>query len=321
MKVIVTGGAGFIGSGIVWKLNSKGIDDIIIVDRLGSSEKWKNLRGKRFEDYIDKDSFLDILEAGRIKDVDMVVHMGACSATTESDAAYLMENNYCYSKRLAQWSLKNKAAFLYASSGATYGDGSLGYSDEDRVTEKLVPLNMYGFSKHLFDLWLIKNKLQNKVAGFKFFNVFGPNEYHKADMRSVVAKVYDTVAAGKPMRLFKSYAKEYADGEQKRDFIYIKDAVEIVDHFVSHPGVKGIFNVGTGNARSWNDLARALFAAVGHTLRVEYTEMPESLQGKYQYYTQADVSKLRKAGCTHVCASLEDTVREYASYLKDNRYL
>lgn len=322
MKIILTGGAGFIGSCILHKLNSLGVDDIIIVDQLGDSEKWKNLSGKVFEDYIEKDKFLEYLEKGSLKDkIDMVIHMGACSATTELDASYLMENNYQYSKRLCLWALKNQAAFLYASSAATYGDGELGYNDEDDHTLGLRPMNIYGFSKHLFDLWLIKNKLTDKVTGFKFFNVFGPNEYHKGDMRSVIAKSFSQVMKSGVIKLFMSYRMDYADGEQKRDFIYIKDAVDIVNYFIEHPNKKGIFNVGTGQARSWNDIAKALFNALEKKAQIEYIPMPESIREKYQYFTQADLIKLRKSGCQHQCLSLEESVKDYAGYLNNQSYL
>jgi ADP-L-glycero-D-manno-heptose 6-epimerase len=321
MRVIVTGGAGFIGSCLVWKLNAEGITDIIIVDEK-SAENNGNLKGKKISCFIEKNKFKASLEKvltpGR---GNAVVHMGAATSTTELDASYLIENNYLYSKALATEALKKKVPFLYASSAATYGDGELGYSDADSVTVKLKPLNMYGYSKHAFDLWLLNNKLTGQVAGFKFFNVFGPNEYHKGDMKSVIAKTFDTVAAGKTMRLFKSYKKEYADGEQKRDFIYVKDAVEIVYHFIEHLDKKGIFNVGTGKARSWNDVAGALFFALRMPPRIEYIPMPEELRMRYQYFTQANLAKLRKAGCRHRCLSLEDSVRDYAGYLKDHAYL
>ncbi|MFA6216900.1 MAG: ADP-glyceromanno-heptose 6-epimerase [Candidatus Omnitrophota bacterium] len=321
MKVIVTGGAGFIGSCLVWKLNAEGITDIIVVDEKGR-EKAGNLKGKKISSFMEKNAFLaslgklDLPGRGNI-----VVHMGAATSTTELDASYLIENNYLYTKTLAMWALKKKTPFLYASSASTYGDGELGYSDADRVTPKLKPLNMYGYSKHAFDLWLLNNRLTDKVTGFKFFNVFGPNEYHKGAMKSVIAKTFDTIAAGETMQLFKSYKKEYADGEQQRDFIYVKDAVEIVYFFLEHLDKKGIFNVGTGKARSWNDVAHALFSSLQQRPRIEYIPMPEELKARYQYFTQANLTKLRKAGCHHRCLSLEEAVRDYAGYLKDRAYL
>ena len=320
MKVVVTGGAGFIGSCLVWKLNSQGINDIIVVDELGPAKK-HNLQGRKFKDYIDKDKFLGYVQGNKLKNIDLILHMGACTSTTELDASYLIENNYLYTKVLAQWSLEHRTRFLYASSAATYGEGELGYSDQDKVTLKLKPLNMYGYSKHAFDLWLLKNKLANKVTGFKFFNVFGPNEYHKADMKSVIAKAFDKIVAGDPMRLFKSYKKEYGDGEQKRDFIYVKDAVDIVYYFVENPDKHGIFNVGTGKARSWNDVACALFAALAMKPRIEYVEMPPDIRPRYQYFTEASLKKLRKTGCKHKFFTLEAAIKDYAGYLKGHSYL
>ncbi|HRZ14244.1 MAG TPA: ADP-glyceromanno-heptose 6-epimerase [Candidatus Omnitrophota bacterium] len=322
MKILLTGGAGFIGSCLLWKLNKEGIRDVCIVDHLGTDEKWKNLAGKTFQDYFDKEDFIQLVDQGAFKkQFDCVVHLGACSSTMEQDAGYLMRNNYLYSLRLARWALKNKVPFLYASSAATYGGGELGYSDADAVTLTLRPLNMYGYSKQLFDLWLIRNRLSSKVTGFKFFNVFGPNEYHKEQMRSVIAKVFDGVRAGQPMRLFKSHRSDYADGQQQRDFIYVKDAVAMVYYFIDHPDRKGIFNIGTGAARSWNDVAFALFSALQMKPSIEYIEMPAAIRPNYQYFTEASLAKLRKAGCRHACMSLEEAVKDYAGYLKDHSYL
>lgn len=322
MRVIVTGGAGFIGSCLISKLNAEGIRDIVVVDELANTEKWKNLCGKSFEDYIEKKDFLGLLEAGRLgASFDRIIHMGAATSTTETDASYLAENNYRYSRRLCEWALAKKIHFLYASSAATYGDGSLGYSDSDEVSLALRPLNMYGYSKQLFDLWLIRNKLSAKVTGFKFFNVFGPNEYHKGDMMSLVCKVFDEVRRGEPMRLFKSYNASYAHGEQKRDFIYVKDAVAIVYYFITHPAKKGIFNVGSGTARSWNELAAALFAALGMKPEIRYIEMPPAIRDKYQYFTEADLTKLRKAGCRHAITPLGEAVKDYVGYLAGRSYL
>jgi ADP-L-glycero-D-manno-heptose 6-epimerase len=322
MKTIVTGGAGFIGSCLIAKLNAEGTDDIIVVDELGSSEKWKNLYGKSFDDYIEKDAFLEMLEAGKFgSTITRVIHMGAATSTTETDASYLIRNNYRYSRQLCEWSLAKKAHFLYASSAATYGDGSMGYSDSDKVSLKLRPMNMYGYSKQLFDLWLIRSGLSGKVTGFKFFNVFGPNEYHKGDMMSLVCKVFDRVKAGEPMRLFKSYDPGYSDGGQKRDFIYVKDAIEIVYYFIKRPAKKGIYNVGSGTARTWNELAAALFAALNREKRIQYVEMPEAIRDKYQYFTEADLTKLRAAGCRHAMTSLEEAVKDYAHYLEKHQYI
>ncbi|MFH1398366.1 MAG: ADP-glyceromanno-heptose 6-epimerase [Candidatus Omnitrophota bacterium] len=322
MRVILTGGAGFIGSCLLWKLNKNGIKDIIVVDHMEKSEKWKNLVGKDFAGYLEKDKFLGYLESNKLKGrVDLILHMGACTSTTEQNRDYLMRNNYLYSQRMCKWALKNKVFFLYASSAAAYGDGELGYSDEDKVSLKLKPLNLYGLSKQMFDLWLIKNKLTSKVTGFKFFNVFGPNEYHKGDMESVITKAYSQVNKEGKIRLFKSYKKEYADGEQMRDFVYVKDAIEVVNYFIEHPDKKGIFNLGTGRARTWNELARALFFACDKLPRIEYIPMPLAIRDKYQYFTKADLTKLRKAGCRHKFYSLEKAIKDYAGYLKNNSYL
>ncbi|MFH0828383.1 MAG: ADP-glyceromanno-heptose 6-epimerase [Candidatus Omnitrophota bacterium] len=321
MRIVVTGGAGFIGSCLVRKLNSEGLTDIVVVDHLDSSQKWMNLAGKEVRDYIDKDKFLVDLENNKFKGkFDAIIHMGACSSTTETNSAYLMENNYMYSKRLAQWCLAQKTQFLYASSAATYGSGEFGYSDEDKAALKLKPLNMYGYSKQLFDLWLIKNRFSGKVTGFKFFNVFGPNEYHKEEMRSVIAKNFDSVVKEKKIRLFKSYKEDYAAGEQKRDFIYVKDAVNIVYYFLTHKSKKGIYNVGTGKARSWNDLAKAIFSALSLEPDIEYIDMPLEIRDKYQYFTQADLKKLRKAGYKQKFYTLEEAVKDYVGYLKDKSY-
>ncbi len=319
--IILTGGAGFIGSCFLWKLNSEGISDIIVVDELDSTDKWKNLLGKRFYDYIQKDDFLRLMNENKLPEPKHIVHMGACSSTTCTDGAYFIKNNYEYSKSIAQWAFLHRVPFLYASSAATYGDGSNGYDDADDVTRILRPLNMYGFSKHLFDLWVLNNRYEKKVAGIKFFNVFGPNEYHKDEMRSVVCKKFNEVASDGCIRLFKSYKKEYADGEQKRDFVYIKDAVDVMYYLFLHPDKCGIFNLGTGKAHTWNELAVAMFKALGKAPKIEYVEMPEYLRPKYQYFTESKMDKIRKAGCDFKFRSLDDSVADYVKYLKNNEYL
>jgi ADP-L-glycero-D-manno-heptose 6-epimerase len=310
--IVVTGGAGFIGSAFIWKLNEEGIDDILIVDNLGVSEKWKNLVKRRFNDYLHKESFLEMVLSDKVPfQVSAVIHMGACSSTTERNAEYLMRNNYLYSRALAVWAMKNNVRFIYASSAATYGDGSLGFSDDDSVTLTLRPINMYGYSKQLFDAGILKNELQKSVTGIKFFNVFGPNEYHKEDMRSVIHKAFGQIRESGKVRLFKSYKPEYPDGGQVRDFVYVKDCVDVLWWIFQNPGVAGIYNLGTGKARTWNDLVKAVFAAMGREPRIDYIEMPEDIRGQYQYFTEAKMEKLSAAGCPVPFRSLEDAIRDY----------
>jgi ADP-L-glycero-D-manno-heptose 6-epimerase len=310
--IVVTGGAGFIGSAFVWRLNRENIDNIIIVDRLGTNDKWKNLVNLRFADYIHKDNFLRMICDDRVPfDVSAIVHMGACSSTTERDADYLWSNNYLYTKTLAEWALKRGIRYIYASSAATYGDGTQGFSDDHSKINELKPINMYGYSKQLFDLWLLRNKLESKIAGIKFFNVFGPNEYHKADMTSVIFKAFHQIKETGKVRLFKSYLPKYPDGGQLRDFVYVKDCIDVMWWFFNNPAANGIFNLGTGKARTWNDLIKAVFAAIGIKTNIEYIEMPESLRNQYQYFTQAQMNKLKTAGCPVEFSSLEDSVRDY----------
>ncbi|MBN1129961.1 MAG: ADP-glyceromanno-heptose 6-epimerase [Chitinispirillaceae bacterium] len=322
--IIITGGSGFIGSALVWRLNQKGITDILVVDHLGESEKWKNLVPLTFTDYLDRQEFITRLERGDFgNSVEAILHLGACSATTERNADFLIENNYRYTMRIAAWREHHAGTRLvYASSAATYGDGSQGYTDDESALHTLRPLNMYGYSKHLFDLYALRKGWLKQMVGLKFFNVFGPNEQHKGDMRSVINKAYPDVRDKNVMRLFKSHRPDYVDGEQKRDFIYIKDALEMTLFFLDHPQANGIFNIGTGVARSWNDIARSLFAAAGKKPKIEYIPMPEAIRDKYQYYTCAELSKLRKAGCDHQCMSLEDAVGDYVkNYLANDTVL
>ena len=321
--IVVTGAAGFIGSCLVAELNSRGRNDLIIVDDLSGEEdpKKKNLAAKRYLRYYDKAEYLKLLKRDLFDfDVECILHMGACSSTTLQDADYFEKNNYEYTCTVAQWALKNNARLIYASSAATYGDGELGYKDDESLVPLLKPLNLYGKSKQKFDEWVLKQGFQDKLTGLKFFNVFGPNEYHKDDMRSVVSKAYERVVNEGKMSLFKSYNPKYKDGEQMRDFIYVKDAVDVVMFFMDHPAINGIFNLGTGRARSWNDLASALFCAVGRTANIEYIPMPEVLRSRYQYFTQADMTKLRKVGYTKSFTSLEDAVKDYCGYLSTKRY-
>ncbi len=322
--IVVTGAAGFIGSCLVAELNSRGRYDLIVVDHLSGEDdpKKKNLAGKRYQRYYDKAQYLKLLEADRFDfDVECIHHMGACSSTTLQDADYFEKNNFEYSCCVAQWALKNNARLIYASSAATYGAGEWGYSDDESLVPRLKPLNLYGGSKQKFDEWVLERGYQSKMTGLKFFNVFGPNEYHKGEMKSVVSKAYERVVSEGKMSLFKSYNPGYKDGEQMRDFIYVKDAVDVVMFFMENPSINGIFNLGTGRSRTWNDLAHALAGAVGRAVHIEYIEMPEVLRGSYQYYTQADMTKLRKAGYTKAFTSLEDAVKDYCGYLSTRRCL
>ncbi len=321
--IIVTGGAGFIGSAFTAKLNSMNISDILIVDELGTSDKWKNLNGKKFSEYLHKNIFIEKLEKNEFAKIHAIIHLGANSSTTEKDVDHLMENNYRYTRRLAEWSVKKKVRFIYASSGATYGDGSLGFSDSDELSPKLSPLNAYGYSKQIFDAWALQNKIANKIVGVKFFNVFGPNEYHKGDMKSLICKAYSQIQNHGKIKLFKSYNPNYADGDFVRDFVYIKDCNEVLWWLLNTPSVNGIFNLGTGKARSWNDLAKAIFAALDLKPNIEYIEMPEEIRKAYQYITEAAIDKLRAAGCPHQFRALEDSVKDYVqNYLHPElRYL
>jgi ADP-L-glycero-D-manno-heptose 6-epimerase len=317
-RILVTGAAGFIGRNAVAELNRRGHDDLLLVDALGSDDRWRNLRGLRYEDLLSPDALLLQLERGHLTDVDAIVHLGACSATTERDADFLLENNYRYTRRLCEFSLKHGVRFIYASSAATYGDGSQGYCDEDQVTKELRPLNMYGYSKHMFDLWALQSGVLAGIVGLKYFNVFGPFEDHKGDMKSVVAKSYRQIMDTGKVQLFKSYDARYADGEQKRDFIYVKDAVAVTLSFLEERKRNGLFNCGTGNARTWKELVTAVFHATNVPVSIEYVDMPETLRGKYQYFTQAEMEKLRKAMYVAPFMSLEDAVSDYVeTYLND----
>ncbi len=312
--VVVTGAAGFIGRNIVAELNRRGENNLILVDQLGTDEKWKNLIGLRYEDVISPDAFMAMLTSNHGPQISAIVHMGACSATTERNADYLLENNYRYTRRLCEWCLHHKARFVYASSAATYGDGAQGYHDDDAATPALAPLNMYGYSKHMFDLWALKHGHLKNIVGLKFFNVYGPYEDHKGDMRSVVHKSYYQILAEGHVNLFRSHRPDYQDGQQKRDFVYVRDAVNVALAFVYDlPNVGGLFNCGTGHARSWLDLANATFAAMGRKPDIRYIDMPESLRAKYQYFTQADMNKLRAAGYSAPFTSLEDGVKDYVT--------
>lgn len=312
-RFIVTGAAGFIGTNLVKALNEKGADDVLVVDHLDDDGKRRNLEGLRFRDYLDKSDFRRAFQEGAIDPVTTVFHMGACSSTTETDEAYLTDNNFVYTRELCEWCLSKGVRFIYASSAATYGDGTLGYSDNDAVTPQLAPLNLYGRSKQMFDLWALEKGLLDRITGLKYFNVYGPHEDHKGDMRSVVNKAYGQVLDTGEIRLFKSCRPEYADGEQDRDFVYVGDAVNVTLFFHEHPDASGLFNCGAGRARTWLDLARAVFSAMDKPARIRMVDMPEAIRDKYQYHTQADVGKLRRAGFTAPFRSIEDGVHEYVT--------
>jgi ADP-L-glycero-D-manno-heptose 6-epimerase len=317
--IIVTGGAGFIGSAMIWRLNKEGITDILVVDNLGKSDKWKNLVNRKFVDYVHRDVFLDSLYSNHFADIEAIVHLGACSATTERDADFLMQNNYHFSVKVAQYALKNQIRLINASSAATYGDGEKGFNDDTAGLTSLGPLNMYGYSKHLFDLWAHRSGALDQLVSLKFFNVFGPNEYHKEDMTSVIYKAYFQVQTHGKIKLFKSYREDYADGEQRRDFVYVKDCVEVMAWLLKNPKINGLFNLGTGRDRSWNDLARALFIALNLPPKIEYIDMPEHLKDRYQYYTCANNDKLTKIGQPFKFSSLEASVKDYVCHYLSNK--
>lgn len=307
--IIVTGAAGFIGSCVISRLNKEGLSNIIAVDVLRTNDKWKNLRHLDFSDYLDREQLFPFLE--NQPKIEAIIHMGACSATTERDANYLMENNYRYTLKLAQFALQNSVRFIYASSGATYGLGELGYDDDESKIHLLRPLNMYGYSKQLFDLKARREGWFSKIVGLKFFNVYGPNEYFKGDMASVVFKAFNQIQEKGYVRLFKSHRNDYEDGQQLRDFIYVKDVLEVILFFLQNPDKNGLFNVGTGKARSFLDLVNSTFSAMGLHPKIEFFDMPENLRDRYQYFTEAKIEKLRKVGYQNDFYSLEEGIKDY----------
>jgi ADP-L-glycero-D-manno-heptose 6-epimerase len=319
MKIIVTGGAGFIGSALIWRLNQLGEADILVVDRLDATDKWKNLAPLRFADYLDADDFLENL--GQFNQTKTLLHLGACSSTTERNAGFMMRNNFEYTKKLANWCVSKNIRFIYASSAATYGDGSNGMQDGTENLYKLRPLNIYGYSKHLFDIYAHRNGLFEKIVGLKYFNVFGPNENHKGEMRSLVNKAFSQIRQTGTLKLFKSANPNYEDGEFGRDFVYVKDAVEMTLHFLENR-VGGLFNVGSGKMHTWNELANAIFNALDLPPDIEYIEMPENLKDRYQYYTKADLTRLRETGFDKSAASLRESVADYVqNYLIPDKHL
>jgi len=313
--IIITGGAGMIGSMIAWHLNQMlGRDDIVIVDRIQHQDQWQDLVHRRYSQYLDKDELLPWLE--NAKGIDAIIHMGAISATTERDFNKLVADNIRYSQLLWDWCAKHGVSYLYASSAATYGDGAQGYSDEESLTDTYRPLNGYGYSKQFFDQWVLRQVKEGKPVppqwcGFKFFNVYGPNEYHKGRMASVAFHSFNQFQELGTVKLFKSHRPDYEDGMQLRDFVYVKDAAAVVAHFLQNVQFSGIYNVGTGKARAFKDLALAVMNSLGKTPDITYVDMPEDLQGKYQYFTEATMAKVRATGYNQPFHTLEEGVRDY----------
>jgi ADP-L-glycero-D-manno-heptose 6-epimerase len=321
-RVLVTGGAGFIGSALVWALNTRGCSNVVIADSAAPAERRHNLKTLQFIDYVDPYAALERLSSGSLAPFNFIFHLGACSSTTEMDMDYLRRNNYEYSKTLAEHALQTGARFVYASSAATYGAAADMDDTDPRGLASLRPLNPYGQSKHLMDLHAWREGWLDRVIGLKYFNVFGPNEDHKADMRSVVLKSFAQVKQTGAIRLFKSYRPYYGDGEQKRDFLYVKDAVKMTLYLAANRAANGIFNIGSGEAHTWNELARAVFAALGLEPHIEYIEMPEAIRDKYQYYTRADIRKLRTRGYAASITPLDAAVRDYiVQYLRPGKSL
>jgi ADP-L-glycero-D-manno-heptose 6-epimerase len=310
-KVIITGGAGFIGSCVLRMLNDEGIEDVVVVDNISSTNKWKNLVNKKYREYVNKDLFMEKLYSSAYDNTDIVIHMGACSSTTEPDFDYLWMNNVEYTKVMWNYCAERKIPFIYASSAATYGDGSKGFDDKMDINE-LLPLNGYGYSKQVFDQWSLKqDKKPPQHVGLKFFNVYGPNEYFKGNMASMVFHGYNQMVSTGIIKLFKSDNPEYADGAQERDFVYVKDVCNVIRFFMEHSDKSGIFNVGTGRAQTFEKLVSAVFYAVGKEPNIEFIDMPEHLKGKYQYHTKADISKLREAGYKDEFMDVENAVKDY----------
>ncbi|MEE9189163.1 MAG: ADP-glyceromanno-heptose 6-epimerase [Candidatus Neomarinimicrobiota bacterium] len=310
--IIFTGGAGFIGANTLLALNKMGIEDILIVDNIASTEKWKNLIGKKFKQYIHKYSLWEWLKENADINVSYVIHLGACSDTMEPDFDYLVTNNFVYSKKLWELCTDKQIPLIYASSAATYGNCGLGFSDDHRKIYDYKPINPYAYSKHLFDLWVLEQKTTpSKWYGIKFFNVFGPYENHKGHMASVAFQAIPQIINSGIIRLFKSYRDEYKNGEQKRDFLFVSDVVDTMVYLFNSDIQSGIYNVGSGFARSFNDLAVAIFETLNKSIRIEYIDMPDELKDSYQYFTQADLTKLHSTGYDSNTFSLEEGIKQY----------
>jgi ADP-L-glycero-D-manno-heptose 6-epimerase len=321
--LVVTGGAGFIGSALVWALNRAGYEDILVVDTLETQGKWKNLRGKQFTDVVPPDDFLPALE-GFGDDIEAILHIGAVTDTSDPDADKMYARNTLYTRALAVHAMAQDIRFIYASSASVYGDGAQGFSDDDALTPSLLPMNPYAFSKWLSDTEMIREGWTEEIVSLRFFNVFGPNEYHKGRMASVVWHAVNQVRETGKMQLFQSHKEGYGDGEQRRDFVYVKDLCDVVLWFLEHPEANGIYNLGTGQARTFNDLASAIFSALDMPRDVTYVPTPENIRASYQYFTEADLTKLRAAGYNNPFTSLETAVKDYVGgYLQNvsNPYL
>lgn len=327
--IVVTGGAGFIGSCIVAELDRQDIHDVYVVDWLSNDDRWKNIAKHELGGVILPEQMDEFLEKNK-SNITAVINMGAISTTTERDVDKILVNNQQLAWKLWCYCRDNNIQFIYASSAATYGDGSNGFDDNDSIEylKKLRPLNPYGWSKASFDVkiareLLLGRKTPKQHVGLKFFNVYGPNEYHKGGQKSVIAHIFPNVKKDEPVKLFKSYNPNYKDGWQLRDFVYVKDIVDVIMWLLKNPQVNGLFNVGTGNARSFYDLAKATWNALGKEEKIDFVEMPENIRDRYQYFTEANLDKLRKAGYTKPMTSLEDGVKDYVvNYLnKEDQYL
>jgi len=321
--IIVTGGAGLIGSAVVWSLNNRGEKKILIVDHNPDGTKDDNYKQLNFSGFVDKSDFIEELERGKYgKNIDAIIHLGACSDTTETDKEYLYENNFLYTQKIATYAIDSNIRFIYASSAATYGNGEKGYLDDEKLIPTLEPLNEYARSKQMFDLWAWENGFLDRIVGLKYFNVFGPNEDHKGDMQSMVRKSFRQIWANGKVDLFRSYNDDYEDGEQKRDFLYVKDAADMTLFFLDNPTLNGIYNIGSGKAETWNTLIGAVFSAVDMIPTINYIDMPDNIREQYQYYTKAEMEKLFNAGYEEGSKPLTDAVEDYVlNYLISGNHL
>jgi ADP-L-glycero-D-manno-heptose 6-epimerase len=315
--IVITGGAGFIGSNLAAALEERGARDLVVCDRLGRDDKWRNIAKRELAAIVAPEDLLDFL-AGHAREIEIVFHLGAISSTTESDVDLVIETNFTLSLALWDWCAETETRFIYASSAATYGDGAAGFDDDGSpaALARLRPLNPYGWSKHLFDRRVARlaaggAKAPPQWAGLKFFNVYGPNEYHKGAMKSVAAQIYERAAAGEPCRLFRSHRPGIADGGQRRDFVYVRDCVAMMLWLYDHGAARGLYNIGTGTARSFAELAAAVYRALGREPRIEYVETPAAIRERYQYLTEARMERLRSAGCDVAATPLEEGVGDY----------